>query len=220
MRRVTDDAARDRAPVFLPDGRSLAFYSNRDGKWAPWIVGVDGGGLRKAGSPKAGAVYVCTSPKGDAITFISDSGRGVYMMPLGHSSPVETELPNTSVDGKFFNPSDWSPDGKQLTGTFNAESGRPAGVGTYDLAAKSATLLVADETYGSNWLPDSARIVYFTKTGRELVVLDTKTRKRSVVDVRLPGPSLNEVFAISPDGRTIYYGAVRAEADIWIVERK
>ena len=27
-------------------------------------------------------------------------------------------------------------------------------------------------------------------------------------------------FAISPDGKMIYYGAVRAEADIWIVGRK
>jgi hypothetical protein len=31
---------------------------------------------------------------------------------------------------------------------------------------------------------------------------------------------MNEVFAVSPDNRTIYYGAARAEADIWIVERR
>jgi hypothetical protein len=40
------------------------------------------------------------------------------------------------------------------------------------------------------------------------------------LDVRLPGPSTNDVFAISPDNKTIYYGAARSEADIWIVERK
>ena len=33
-----------------------------------------------------------------------------------------------------------------------------------------------------------------------------------------PAPH-DDVFAISPDNRTIYYGAARAEADIWIVER-
>jgi hypothetical protein len=63
--------------------------------------------------------------------------------------------------------------------------------------------------------------VYFAKKGVELVVLDTVTRKRTIVDVRLPGPAIiNEMFAISPDNRTIYYGAARAESDIWIVERK
>ena len=70
------------------------------------------------------------------------------------------------------------------------------------------------------WLADSRRVVYFGKNGVELVVLDTVTGKRAVVDVRLPGPAvINEMFAISPDNRTIYYGAARAEADIWIVER-
>ena len=39
------------------------------------------------------------------------------------------------------------------------------------------------------------------------------------MDVRLPGPSIDDLFAITPDSRTIYYGAARAEADIWIVER-
>ncbi len=41
-----------------------------------------------------------------------------------------------------------------------------------------------------------------------------------MVDVRLPGPSIYDIFAISPNSRAIYYGAVRAEADIWIMERK
>jgi hypothetical protein len=62
--------------------------------------------------------------------------------------------------------------------------------------------------------------VYFTNNGRALVVLDTVTRQRIVVDARLPGPATsNGMFAISPDNRTIYFGAVRVEADIWIVER-
>ena len=70
------------------------------------------------------------------------------------------------------------------------------------------------------WLPDAGRrVLYFTKTGQELVILDTATRVRAVVDVRLPRPSTNEIFALSPDNRTMYYGAAGAEADIWIVER-
>ena len=51
-------------------------------------------------------------------------------------------------------------------------------------------------------------------------MLDTVTRARTPVAVRLPGPANEEAFAISPDNRTIYYGAMRSEADIWIVERK
>ena len=47
MRRVIDDAPRDRAPVFTPDGKSLVFYSNRSGTWQAWMVGLDGSGLRQ-----------------------------------------------------------------------------------------------------------------------------------------------------------------------------
>jgi glycerate kinase len=63
--------------------------------------------------------------------------------------------------------------------------------------------------------------LYFPRQGRKLAVLDSTTGKRTTVDVRLPGAAaVNEMFTISPDNRTIYYGAARAEADIWIVERK
>jgi hypothetical protein len=70
------------------------------------------------------------------------------------------------------------------------------------------------------WLADSRRLVYFANGGTKLVVFDTATRKRTVIEVSLPAPATNDVFAISRDNRTIYYGAARAEADIWIVERR
>ena len=66
----------------------------------------------------------------------------------------------------------------------------------------------------------TACAAHLTDHGWVLAIVDTVTRKRTVVEVRLPGPSQNEMFAISPDDRTIYYGAAQAEADIWIVERK
>jgi Tol biopolymer transport system component len=220
MRRITDDAARDRAPVFTPDGRSLMFYSNRDGKWATWSIGIDGGGLRKVANPSGGAVYAYVSPKGDAIVFVSDSGRDAYMASIDRTPATITQLPGTVIDGKFFSATDWSPDATKLAGVFNVESGRPAGIGVYDLRAKSVALISSDEAWAAKWLSDGRRMVYFVTNGRELMVLDTVTRQRTVVDVRLPAPSLAETFAISRDSRTIYYGATRAEADIWIVERK
>jgi Tol biopolymer transport system component len=220
MRRVTDDPSRDRAPVFTPDGRSLVFYSNRDGQWAAWMIGVDGGGLRKVTDPPGGAVYVFVSPKGDQVVFAAGSGRAMFSAPVASAPAPATELTGTANGGNFFNPTGWSPDGARLAGRLMSDSGRTSGVAVYDLGAHTTTMISADETIAAKWLSDSRRVVYFTKNGRELVVVDTVTRKRTVVDVRLPGPSANEMFAISPDDRTIYYGAARVEADIWIVERR
>jgi eukaryotic-like serine/threonine-protein kinase len=220
MRRVTDDAARDRAPVFTPDGRSLVFYSNRDGQWAAWTIGVDGGGLRKIADPPGGAVYAFVSPKGDQVVFAAGSGRAMFAAPIASTPAAATELPGTATGGRFFNPTGWSPDGARLVGRLMSDSGRNSGVATYDLNAHTTTMIAADETIAAKWLSDSRRVVYFTNNGRELVVVDMVTRKRTVVDVRLPGAAANEMFAVSPDDRTIYYGAARVEADIWIVERR
>ena len=123
------------------------------------------------------------------------------------------------TNGKYFTPSGWSPDGARLAGTLVSEGGRPS-ASACTTSPRTNDGDLRRWTYAAKWLADSRRVVYFTKNGSELVVLDTVTRKRTVVDVRLPGPSTNEMFAISRDNRTIYYGAARAEADIWIVERK
>ena len=220
MRRVTDDPARDRAPVFTPDGRSLVFYSNRDGTWAGWIVGIDGGGLRKIAAPAGGVVYPQVSPKGDTIAFTGESGRAVFTAPLGSGPGDAVALPHIVTNGLYFTPSGWSPDGARLTGMLVSEGGRPSGVGVYDLASHATTAISDDQTYAAKWLADGRRIAYFTDNGRALVIVDRVTKKRTAVEVQLPAPSISEMFAISPDNRTIYYGAARAEADIWIVERK
>ena len=219
MRRVTDDAARDRGPEFTRDGRSLVFYSNRDGRWSIWQIGIDGGGLRKVSDPSSGAVYAFVSPNGDEIATIDESGRAAFIVPLASTS-APRPLKGAAVDAKPFSPSGWSPDGTRLAGTLIGESGQPAGVAVYDLAKAETTAVSTDATAAVKWLPDGRHVVYFTRNGRELTVVDTVTRSRAVVDVRLPGPPIEDLFAIAPDGRTIYYGASRAEADIWLVERK
>jgi eukaryotic-like serine/threonine-protein kinase len=217
-RRVTDDMARDRAPVFTPDGGSLVFYSNRDGNWALWMVAIDGGNLRKVAGEEPGAAYVNLSPKGDTVIFVATSGRSVFSAPLAGGSP--TPLRGTHIDDKYFTPTAWSPDGARLAGPVVSESGRSSGIAIYELAQQATRVVSGDEAFAMKFLADSRRVVYFTKNGRELVVLDTVSLKRSVVDVRLPAPaSTNQMFAMGRDNRTIYYGAVRKEADIWIVER-
>jgi Tol biopolymer transport system component len=221
MRRVTDDAARDRSPFFTPDGRSLLFYSNRDATWAAWMIDLDGGNLRQIVRAAAGVIYPVISPKGDAVVFGGDGGRGSFLFGLDTGGAAPTELPGMNAsDQHRLVATAWSPDGSRIVGYFQSPTGRSNGVGVYDLKSRTTTILSQDLCFGVRWLADSRRVVYFTSGGTELVLIDTVTRARSVVDVRLPAPATDDVFAISPDNKTIYYGAARAEADIWIVERK
>ena len=142
------------------------------------------------------------------------------MAPITSAVSTPTLLPGSETNGKFIGPTDWSSDGTRLAGSLVARSGGYVGVGIYDFRTHQTTELSNDDAPGVKWLPGDRRVVYFAKNGTQLVVLDSVTRERTAVNVSLPGPATSDVIAVSADGRTIYYGASRAEADIWIVERK
>jgi Tol biopolymer transport system component len=219
IRRLTDDPARDRAPVFMPDGRSLVFYSNREGGWAAWAIDLDGGNLRRIPGGD-GAIYPSISRDGGRLAFINlETRRAATWVSLGAATqpPAQTRLATAGQDGDLFVPMRWSADGR-LAGVLMSMTGRPTGVGVHDFRTQTTARVAADLTYGAAWLADDRRLAYFTNGLRDLVVTDTATGRRTVIDVALPGPAINEPIAVAPDGRTIYYGAVRSESDIWIVE--
>ena len=178
------------------------------------------GGLRKLTDSPEGGVYPHVSPKSDVVIYAGDSGRRNFLAPIKPTPAVPGELPGATAGGKVLTVTDWSPDGARLAGAFVSSSGRPAGVGIYDLPTHTVTEVSDDRTFAVKWFSDSRRVAYFTEQGWQLVVLDTVTRKRLLVTAALPGPASEEMFAMSPGGKATFYGAAQAASDIWIVERK
>jgi Tol biopolymer transport system component len=221
MHRLTDDAARDRAPVFTSDGASIVFYSTRDGDWAAWTMRTDGSGLRKLSSFPASVIYPIVSPVDDRIVACENEGDlGCYVARLNGDRTAE-RLPNMRQNGGTLLTTGWSPDGRRLAGTIGAESGQYIGVAVYDLATHAMTVVSNDTNPPAvRWLPDSRHVVYFANSGSQLVLVDTVTKARKLVDVALPGPSTDDMMSISRDGRTIYYGAKRSQSDIWLAEKR
>ena len=126
-------------------------------------------------------------------------------------------LDGQTVEDGVLNLTDWSRDGRALTGSIIRTSGRSSGVVVYDVAGKSVRKVSDDSSDRVLWLPDNRRVIYMTP-GHALVVVDTVSGARTVVDSRLP-PAAPFSFAMAPDGRTLYLGVERSESDIWIVER-
>ena len=182
------------------------------------MIGLDGSGLRQVGKSPAGAVYPILSPRGDLMAFSGSSARGAFQMTLpgGEVSP----LPGAAIQDDILTPTSWSRDGARIAGLLSSPSGGPTGVVVYDVAAKTMTKVSADPAYAVLWMADNRRVIYFTNGGWQLVVVDTITKTRTVLPLRLPAPSTIDIFALSRDNRHVYYGGARAEADIWILERK
>ena len=220
LRRLTDDAARDRVPQWNPDGKALTFYSNRDGQYGIWSIRPDGSGLTKLIAGAEGMLYGVMSPTDGRLFFRGLADEAFFLKP---PFPAQREraqkLPNTEVDGGAIAPSVVSKDGRYLSGAWVAGSGGPSGVAVYDLVDDKPLLLSRDRgIWIVPFLPDSRRVIYFT-TDSELVIADIATKARRVIPVKLPLPVAGESFAVAPDGRMLYYGAQQIESNVWKVER-
>jgi tricorn protease len=70
-RPVTMHEAHDIGPVFSPDGRWLAFSSNRHGSYDVFVVPVQGGKPRRLTFDSANDIVNCWSPDGKEVVFAS-----------------------------------------------------------------------------------------------------------------------------------------------------
>ena len=84
VRRLTSHRAMDYWPVWSPDGKRLAFTSNRDGNYEIYVMNADGTGLRNLTRHRGQDNYATWSPDGKRLAFISnrDGGHDVYVMEV------------------------------------------------------------------------------------------------------------------------------------------
>ncbi len=70
-RPLTSDTFLDSQPRWSPDGRVIAFVSNRSGTRQVWLLPMEGGEPRRLTDHPLGAGEPCWSPTGDRIAFLA-----------------------------------------------------------------------------------------------------------------------------------------------------
>jgi dipeptidyl aminopeptidase/acylaminoacyl peptidase len=76
-RKLTSGMARDTAPRWSPDGRKLAFISDRTGVNQLYVLDLQCGEARQVTELERGASYPAWSPDGSRIAVLSSTGNGV-----------------------------------------------------------------------------------------------------------------------------------------------
>jgi tricorn protease len=115
--RLTDHKARDIYPRFSPDGRWIAFSSNRQGNYDVYVIAAAGGKPRQLTFHSADDNVVGWTPDGKRILFQSTRGQGAF--------PSVATLYEVAAEGGMEQPlaTDWgssgsySPDGSKLAFT-------------------------------------------------------------------------------------------------------
>ena len=93
LKRLTFGDGLQTDVTFSPDGRFIAYASDRSGNFDIWVQPVDGGDAVQITKEPAQDVQPAWSPDGDSIAFRSErSGGGIFVMPAlgGHARQLST----------------------------------------------------------------------------------------------------------------------------------
>ena len=210
---LTDDDHRDRQPRWSPDGKRLAFYSNRSGFPEIWTINRDGSGLRQITQMMGrGVAHPVWSSDGNRIVFSGTGHQPVIVSLDRPHRPAET-LPPMSPAVARFRVHDWSSDGRRLIGNAVPVSGRgPTGVVVYSFDTRQYRHVTS---FGGmpRWLSDNRRAIWGSSSSIWLLNTDTG-KNRELLSVT---PNAVYGVALSPDDRWIYFGLGRADADVWLM---
>ncbi|MGH8162060.1 MAG: S41 family peptidase, partial [Gammaproteobacteria bacterium] len=110
--------AMDRDPAWSPDGKSIAYFSDRDGEYDLYIRPQAGGAARKVTLGQKDAFYydLAWSPDSQKLVF-SDQKNNLWLVNLKARNPKPTKVATNGFNIDFgntgFSPS-WSPDSRWL----------------------------------------------------------------------------------------------------------
>jgi Tol biopolymer transport system component len=217
LRQLTNDAFKDRGPVFLPDGKGLLFYSTRSGRYGVWSLQLDGSGARSV-AQWAEDEFSNPAVSSDAsqLAVTLGSGTGTAVARMRGADPVSPERVPAGPDGAVLEYASWSRDGKQLAGILKSRSGRrrPA---IYTLDSKRYRTFDVDGAEPIVWVDEDRTLLFWTPN--EIEALDVASGRvlHAVLEPASHGRAAAYTFALSGDERSLFLVNWRDHADVWQV---
>lgn len=215
VRQLMNDTYKDRAPIWSPDGKRIAYFTDSTGKYEGYVIDADGSNqVRITQFPEGRwANLPLWSPDGKQLMFNTGTGYPVIYDPnKDWTQQTPQALPDEGDPKRWFMATSWSPDGKKIIG-YSRVTGNllQSSIRTYDFATKKYEE-VSDFGIRPVWLADSRRIIFCNRG--KLYLLDTQTKKSK--EIYSVAPNRIQAISVSKDNRAIYYSLQRNESDIWL----
>ena len=195
---ITHNSADDLSPAWSPDGRWIAFESDRDGDPEIYVMNADGSDIVQLTNNNKWNQGPAWSPDGRRIAF--SSYGSIYVMNADGSDVVQL----TSYRGIDVDPA-WSPDGRRIAFT----SDRDGDYGIYVMNADGSGVIRFTNNYFDGhpaWSPDGRPIAFESNRDGDWEIYVMNADGSNVVQITNNGGGHP---AWSPDGRRIAFHSNR-----------
>lgn len=205
-RNLTNDSAADSFPAWSPDGRKIAFQSNREGPQNLFVMDPDGGHVRRLSTNPNGDLTPAWSPDGERIVFsrYAPSGEADILVMNADGSNV---VPLTHREALNYDPA-WSPDGRHIA--FTSSRATQQGFRPFVMNADGSNVRMltnTDNKFGCvlpAWSPDGTRLAYSDAVNGSIEIFLHDLATESVRQLTTVG-GVNSASAWSPDGRRLAF---------------
>jgi Tol biopolymer transport system component len=206
QRQLTDDAFKDRAPRWSPDGSRIAFLSDGSGRYECWTMLPDGSGATQI-SQTTGTRWAQApvwSPDGRSIACNTQGSAPIVIDAESRDAgrPTHVAAPGGSPEREFFA---WS--------TIGGLVGRSAeGQLMAFTPGQDRFRAIAPRGTRPIWLGDGRGVLYIN--AGVLWLADGSTGR--AMEILSVAPNQVQSFGISRDNRTLYFTVTTSEADVWV----
>lgn len=228
-RQLTRSPKSDNNPRWSPDGKTIAFLSDREGPSAVYLIDTAGGEAAKLTSEPTGIRQFRWAPDGKGIAFVrldeatpSDDARVVgegrryaHLYAIDVASRQVRPLTRGAFSIFDF---DWSPDGKTIAFTRGPGLGLDEQYRTdiYAVSSDGGEIRPLVVQPGIDWKPayspDGKSLVFFSGGGVHDWVVDHKLSVLSLRDNTIRtiggeyGRTTEEAIVWSADSKTLWFG--------------
>lgn len=157
QKRLTTIKGIDTSPAWSPDGKRIAFSSNRHGNMDIFVMDSDGSGVLRLTDHQANDTNPIWSPDGSQIAFAS-----IRKGPAGSAYVVRPDGTDEKMVSSKGIPVEWSKDGSRLLLTKGGQFSVVMADGRNHQPLTEPEIRALDGMF----LPDSASVMYRT-TGRD-----------------------------------------------------
>ena len=213
VRRLTDNLDQDKTPAWSPDGRRIAFTSDRDGNNEIYVMNDDGTGVTRLTNSPAFDWEPSWSPDDQRIAFTSnrDGNWELYSTlapsPLGTSAGVNADGSNivrlTNSAAYDWQPA-WSPDGKTIAFTSDRDGHWQIYVMNVDGTNVRRLTNSAGDDRDPAWSPDGQRLAFVSTRDRAWEIYTMRPDGSSIIRLT-HSETINQSPSWSPDGKRIVY---------------